>query len=426
MVIILIDGYNIKKVNNEEVLYIYLDFNSEFARIDKINNTKIKNNIKKYIKNNNINFKGTLVALVVGGVLIGTISLNKPKKNYIENISKSNIVAIINNEDIDLKKDNNIEEETLDKENHDARVEEKKESINTKKQEIEKVNQAEVKEEEVSDALEVNNEEYIDTNIYINLYRTNGTVIKLELEEYIIGVVGAEMPASFNIEALKAQAIISRTYAIKSINNNKRLTDNNSTQNYKSNEELMSMWGSSYNTYYERIKSAVLNTKGLYLTYNGSVIDAVYHSTSNGSTEDSRNVWGNSVPYLVSVSSPYDNTNKSFLTSIHFSYDEINSKISNDIDSNTEFIINRNESNRVSNIEINGINYSGVSFRTLLGLRSTDFTIEHDNDGVNITTKGYGHGVGLSQYGANGMANNGSNYKDILLHYYKGVSFNSL
>ena len=122
------------------------------------------------------------------------------------------------------------------------------------------------------------------------------------------------MPASFNIEALKAQAIVARTYTMKLIESNRTITDTVTTQSYKDNDALKVMWQESYNTYYNKIKTAVNDTKGIYITYNGNIIDAVYHSTSNGFTEDSINVWGNEFPYLKTVSSPWDTSASSFLT----------------------------------------------------------------------------------------------------------------
>ena len=263
----------------------------------------------------------------------------------------------------------------------------------------------------------------VDNSIYVKVKRKSGNVETIELEEYIIGVVSAEMPALFHTEALKSQAVIARTYALKSIVSGKILTDTESTQSYKSVSELTSLWGNNYNTYYNKIKQCVMDTKGMYLTYNGNYIDAVYHSTSNGKTESSKEVWGNFYPYLVSVDSSYDNLNPSFLYSVNFTYQELTSKLGIEITSDTNFnILGLTEGNRVSSIEINGKTYKGVEFRSILGLRSADFVIEKNDIGVKITTKGYGHGVGLSQYGANGMAKNGSSYIDILKHYYKGVS----
>ena len=231
------------------------------------------------------------------------------------------------------------------------------------------------------------------------------------------------MPALFHEEALKAQSVIARTYALKAKAQNKVLTDNESTQSYKSNDELAKMWGTSYNNYHNKVKTAVLATKGEYLTYNGQYIEALYHSTSNGKTETSTNVWGNSYPYLVSVSSEYDYLNPSFESTKTFTYEELSNLLQSDINKDTLFtILGKTEGDRVSFIEVAGKKYTGVDFRNLLGLRSADFEIEKQDTNIIIKTKGYGHGVGMSQYGANGMAKNGYFYKDILLHYYKGVS----
>lgn len=235
------------------------------------------------------------------------------------------------------------------------------------------------------------------------------------------------MPASFHEQALMSQAIIARTYALKANSKGQILTDNESTQSYKSNDELKSMWGSSYDAYYNKIKSAVHTTEGIYLTYNGTYIEAVYHSTSNGKTEDATNVWGNYFPYLVSVDSEYDSINPSFLMEKSFSYEELSSKLDMQIDINTEFnVLNRTSGNRIAIIDIGGKTYRGIDIRNILGLRSSDFDIEKTNDGVIIRTRGYGHGVGLSQYGANGMAKAGYTYDQILKHYYTGVVINHL
>lgn len=437
----MINGYNIRKINGEEVLCLYLDLSSEFANLDSKKNKNLKSEIKKYIKKNKINFKGVKVALVIGGFLVGTVMLNNIKQPD-NSFNNNSIVAIMNEEHDNITSNNTLQEDETKEENvvlqdSDVNVDDKvnnvdnnttnqinKEEINSNNNNVvkENNNKVEVKKEE-----DIVKEEVIDNNIYVNVRRNNGNIEKYELEEYIIGVVGAEMPASFNKEALKAQSVVARTYALKSIKNNKQLTSDNSTQNFKDNNELKKMWGSSYNTYYNKIKSAVLETKGLYLSYNNDYVDAVYHSTSNGNTEDAVYVWGNSVPYLKSVSSEYDNTNKNYSSSITLTYNEISNKLKNSIDSNTKFnIISRTSGNRVKEIEINGTTYSGVEFRKLLNLRSADFSIENNGANVVISTNGYGHGVGMSQYGANGMANNGSSYTDILLHYYTGVSIKNI
>lgn len=258
----------------------------------------------------------------------------------------------------------------------------------------------------------------------VTVYRNNGDVLKLELEEYIIGVVASEMPASFNIEALKAQSILSRTYALKAIKSNKKLTDTVSTQVYKDSAQLKKMWGNNYDVYYNKIKKAIESTKGKTIKYNNEYIEAVFHSTSNGFTENSKEVWGNYFPYLVSVESKYDTNVNSFSKTISISYEELSSKLGIILnkDSSVEYI--KNESGRISNITIDGISFKGTTFRNKLGLRSTDFELIFNDNDVTINTRGYGHGVGMSQYGANEMAKLGMSYKDIIYYYYTGVSIN--
>ena len=374
--------------------------------------------------------------------MVGTILLNNPKynsKNINQLNNKTYTVSLIKNDIEESNNDNKEiliesevkEKDTTIKQNQESEtkaqeiIETKKESTKTndkKEENIIKIheNNDSIIEDDSPDTEP--NKDIVDNNIYVTIYRQNGDILTLELEEYIIGVVAGEMPASFNIEALKAQSILARTYTIKAINTGKVLTDTTSTQTYKSNDELKTMWGSSYNTYYNKIKNAVDYTKGFVLTYNGNLIEAVYHSTSNGKTEYSENVWKYSFPYLSSVDSPYDITNKNFTFTTFFTYEELSKKLNTQINIDTIFNIILNNSSRVKTIEFNNITLTGVEFRTKLGLRSADFILDKTNEGVNITTKGYGHGVWMSQYGANGMANNGSDYETILKHYYKGVS----
>ena len=271
-----------------------------------------------------------------------------------------------------------------------------------------------------------NNEIIVDNNIYVSVVK-NGEVLKLELEEYVTGVVAAEMPASFSLDALKAQAVLARTYASKAMKTGKTLTSSNATQNYKTTLELKNMWGGSFDTYFYKVKRAVDDTKGLYLSYNNDFIEAVYHSTSNGYTEDSSYVWGNSFPYLVSVESIYDNTNQSFYMETFLSYEDLSSKLNDLITYDTEFsIISYTTSGRVDKISINNNIYSGIKLREKLGLRSTSFEIEKNSAGVVFKTKGYGHGVGMSQYGANGMAKEKYTYDQILKYYYKDVDISKI
>ncbi|MBP3766631.1 MAG: stage II sporulation protein D [Bacilli bacterium] len=420
----MIDRYQIKKVNGEDVLFIYLDFNYEFGSFDLSRHKEnIKNIIERFIKDAKIAFMGTTVMLI-----IGTLTLPLKIDNSVNLMNQTNILNKVNIS-VEEKLENNIPNE-IEENNSNVIIELPNNSTNnidvTKTDVIEKTNSIieenkidynDIKEESRIDY----NEIIVDNNIYVSVVK-NDEVLNLELEEYVTGVVAAEMPASFSLDALKAQAVLARTYALKAMKTGKTLTSSNATQNYKTTLELKNMWGGSFDTYYYKVKRAVDDTKGLYLSYNNDFIEAVYHSTSNGYTEDSSYVWGNSFPYLVSVESVYDNTNQSFYMETFLSYEDLSSKLNDLITYDTEFsIISYTTSGRVDKISINNNIYSGIKLREKLGLRSTSFEIEKNSLGVVFKTKGYGHGVGMSQYGANGMAKNGYNYKDILTHYYPGT-----
>ncbi|MBQ8891502.1 MAG: stage II sporulation protein D [Bacilli bacterium] len=441
----MIDGYEIKIVNGEERLYLYLNIEFEFSKINN-NSNNFKEVIINFLKNNKIKFHGTVVSIIIGGVLVGNLILNKPDNKENDSYYKPDIIEVdklLYVPDIEINVDEEQKEDLLDVNTIDNNKEIASSNINTNTSSNSNYSKKKVTENNKTnntinsstntstnsnsnDNSNTNNktqEEVVDNNTYVEVKRKSGKVEKIELETYIIGVVSAEMPALFHEEALKSQAIIARTYALKAIANNKQLTDTESTQSYKSDSELKSMWGSNFNTYYNKIKRCVDATSGMYLTYNGNYIEAVYHSTSNGKTESSVNVWNNYYPYLVSVDSIYDNINPSFSYEVSFTYQELSNKLGISISSDTNFnILGLTEGNRVLNIEINGTVFKGIDFRQKLGLRSADFTIEKNENGVVITTKGYGHGVGLSQYGANGYAKNGYSYIDILKHYYKGVT----
>ena len=431
----MLEEYKIKKVDNEVILYLYFDFNNEFASDKFIQKSeKISDIVKKFIKNNKIFSNVTTVVLLSAGLIFGSIEVQKPNQttskpiSYEEKISTEELKSNEEKEDNIIYEENDIPSETKEVKNNSNKntdgnaVTNKTTSITTTK-----ITKQENKQEVKKETVETKTNDVVDNNIYVNVKRRNGAIINLELEEYIVGVVAAEMPASFNKEALKAQALIARTYALKAISNNKPLTDDVSTQSYKNNDELKNMWGNNYNTYYNKVKSSVNETKGKYLTYDGKYIEAVYHSTSNGMTESSVNVWGNYYPYLVSVDSTYDSSNPSYIVETTFSYEEISQKLNISINSSTLFnITDKTSGNRVSNILVDDKSFTGVQFRNLIGLRSADFLVSNTGNNIVIKTMGYGHGVGMSQYGANGMAKNGSSYIDILKHYYKGVTINNL
>ena len=246
-----------------------------------------------------------------------------------------------------------------------------------------------------------------------------------DIDDYVIGVISCEMPAEFNMEALKANAVAARTFALYQIKNNSSYNPYESKEQcYISPEEQKEKWGNSYNKYYKKISDAVYSTKNEIITYNDDVIKAFYFSTSNGQTENVQTVFKQDYDYLKSVSSDWDKhvngfqkqktlSTKEFLNLLKISDNRINN-----------INVTKNNTNHVDNLEVNNIYFSGTEFRKILSLRSTDFDIEYNDNEVIITTRGYGHGVGMSQYGANEMAKKGYNYKDILKHYYTGVEIN--
>lgn len=253
----------------------------------------------------------------------------------------------------------------------------------------------------------------------------DGNIQQIPLEEYIAGVVLAEMPANFHSEALKAQAVVARTYTCRKMENNKHgaaAVCGNSTccQAYMSAEEYLKAGGSDDALL--KIENAVFETAGQVLTYEGKLIEATYFSCSGGKTENAVAVWGAEVPYLQSVDSPGEESASRYIDTIKLTKKEFCERL--DILQNATVKIGEityTEGGGVEKIIICGKSYSGTELRSKLELRSTAFVITVVNDTVTITTKGYGHRVGMSQYGANAMAEKGSVYSDILTHYYQGV-----
>ena len=268
---------------------------------------------------------------------------------------------------------------------------------------------------------------YINT-VYIRVKRTNNEVIEtLPLEEYIVGVLAGEMPIDFDMEALKAQAVASRSYALKRMEYNKDkdydVVDSIMNQVYLDNDYLKEVWGNNYVKNINKLRKAVNSTIDEYLEYNGSIVDAMFFSTSNGYTEDSSNIFNFDCEYLKSVESPWDKeVSSAYLTTKIMNltefYKDLNIPYSKNLNIEIE---KRSSTNRILLLKINNVEFKGTEIYNKLSLRSTDFTIELQGETVSITTKGYGHGVGMSQYGANYLANNGYNYQEILKYYYKDV-----
>ena len=265
----------------------------------------------------------------------------------------------------------------------------------------------------------------------IRILKKDNTVENLDLEEYLIGVVSAEVPVSFEMEAIKAQAVAARTYALKRIQNSKEsnydVTDDTSSQVYQSDEQLKNKWKDKYEEYRNKIKEAVDKTNGEYLTYNDEIIYAFFFSTSNDKTENNKDVFGQDLPYLRVVDSSFDQSETSgFVVTKTFNLNEFCQKLgisSNNIEIKDKVLT---DSGRVKNITINDKKFKGTEVRTKLSLRSTDFTIQQNNNEIKITTKGFGHGVGMSQYGANALAKQKKTYDEILKYYYQGTNIKKL
>lgn len=405
------DNYIIKN----ETLYIDLNINYDFGNF-KNTKTSFKKELKEFLNNLKINFNK--IVLTCSGIIIGSIILTNNNFNdevsmkYIPNIDTS--IPYIAHNDNEEKIDDNIiinndVNETTKNVNNIQNISKNVEkSVNTEHTNVDNTTVNNTTNSSVSE---------------ITVYRLNGNVIKLNMTDYLIGVVSSEMPASFNLEALKAQSVLARTYALKAKQTGKKLTDTVSTQSYIDIDQMKNKWGNSFNTYYNKIKNAVENTNGEYLSYNGNYIEALYHSTNNGKTESSLDVFGNYYPYLISVSSEYDKNASSYLRTINMPIDTISNKLGLNLNNDSVIsILSYTDGGNIKEININGNNFSGKKVRELLGLRSTDFDISISDNNANITTRGYGHGVGMSQYGANGMANAGYSYKDILSHYYPGTT----
>ena len=255
-----------------------------------------------------------------------------------------------------------------------------------------------------------------------------GQISKMDMEDYLIGVVSGEMPASFNEEALKAQAIAARTYAYYKIASSKGdydITTDASTQVHLTESQMHDKWKSDYDFYFNKIKKIVNDTKDMVITYNDNIISAYYYAMSNGYTEDSINAFNEDKDYLKTTISDEDESNHNFLNRIVYSKIDFCNALN--ISCNSIIITNvtRNASNRVSSIMINNRSFTGNEIRSKLSLRSTDFNIYVDDD-ITIVTKGYGHGVGMSQYGANTMAMKGYSYEDIIKHYYQNTEIKDI
>ena len=270
-------------------------------------------------------------------------------------------------------------------------------------------------------------------------------IIRMGLEDYLIGVAAAEMPARFSTEALKAQAVAARTLTIRRMRRfgGRGCRDQAAAdicdqpddgQAWLSETDLRRVWGWKYGSFRARIANAVQATRGLVLLYNHRPIDAVYHSTCGGATEDAAVVWGRQIPYLIGIKCGFCGFSPRYEMKISISRAEMARRLGLSFSQQVLAgkalmglqVLGRSGSGRVTLLTIAGHNYRGQDFRKALGLRSACFSFLATGEKIVLDVRGYGHGVGLCQYGAEGMARKGADYKQILLHYYTGVSFGKL
>ena len=286
-------------------------------------------------------------------------------------------------------------------------------------------------------------EEANECDIVITVYfHATGEIKVLPLEDYLVGVLAAEMPASFELEALKAQAVAARTYALRRLTLNidsdahpeaAVCTNPNHCQAYLSSEDMRSRWGAiNYSKHRSKMEEAVFSTKGMVLTYDGRLIEPVYHSTSNGRTENSEDVWLSKLPYLRSVESPWDRYSPRFQETRTLTVAQVDAALGTNLgalpvaamqgtNQDAIRVLETTSTDRIKRLNIGGRTLMGTEVRTALGLNSTHFTWELQGDKITFITRGFGHGVGMSQYGANGMAKEGATFEEILKHFYTGV-----
>ena len=281
-----------------------------------------------------------------------------------------------------------------------------------------------IAEQQPTETLQQNKTQYM-----ISVLQSDGTLCEMDIEQYLLGVLLGEMPLDFDIEALKAQAVVARTYTLRRCTvapkhqQNAVCTISSCCQAYCSEQAYQAKGGSS-----EAVKKADLAisaTFGQVVTYNGALIEATYFSCSGGRTEDALAVWGTDIPYLQSVDSPGEENATHHTDTVRFSAAEFAGLIGQTLPgsvANWFGTVTYTDGGGVASIEIGEKIYKGTELRQMLGIQSTAFTITPMGDAVYVTTKGYGHRVGMSQYGAEAMAVSGSNYDAILQHYYPGTT----
>lgn len=269
----------------------------------------------------------------------------------------------------------------------------------------------------------------------VQVYRHDlDRTVSMDLEEYVKGVVAAEMPVSFHLEALKAQAVAARTLALRLIKENAPLSDHSQAvistnpathQAWVSEDELRDQWGVMFIPYWSKITRAVSATRGLVVVYDGELIFPAYHSSSGGQTEDSEKYWTGYMPYLRSVPDPYVAGSRFEETVATYTKQDVAKTLGLAVPVSTSEltveVVSRFPSGRVQTVRVGSETMSGRQLRERLGLRSNWFEVDDHGNELVFRVRGYGHGVGMSQYGADGMGRAGFTFDQILTHYYTGV-----
>ena len=258
----------------------------------------------------------------------------------------------------------------------------------------------------------------------------------MDMRDYIIGSVSAEVPASYNEEAIKAQALAAVTFAEyrkknageENISGADISDDSSKHQGYMSKAEMQEKWGDAFDVYYEKIADCVDEVLGKVITYDGEPIMAAYHAISSGKTESAKNMWGKDIEYLRSADSSWDKDSTRYSSEVVLTAQELAKKVSSiensdfsEDEENWIKIKSVSDSGTVLEAEICGVKMTGMEIRNLLSLRSPSFDVEYNDGEFVFSVSGYGHGVGMSQNGANCMAQNGKTYEEIIAHYYPGT-----
>jgi len=293
---------------------------------------------------------------------------------------------------------------------------------------IQKYPKEEISATESTEQTTTNTVSYTES-VYLPVLLEDGSIQQMELDAYVTCVLLAEMPAEFEKDALMAQAVVARTYALRRQETGGKhdgaavCTESSCCQAYCTPEAFLSRGESGQML--EKIRGAVSETSGKILTYQGKLIEATYFSCSGGRTEDAAAVWGTDIPYLQAVDSPGEESANHYMDTITFSKSEFSERIGVTLSGDWLGNITYTDGGGVDTIEIGDQVCLGTELRQKLGLRSTAFVITAVGDTVTITTKGFGHRVGMSQYGAEAMAVQGSNFKEILSYYYPGTKLES-